>query len=87
MRGRQFYRGKGCDRCHGSGYKGRTALFEIMQMDDGLRDLVMNQASTAVLREESRRRGMRTLRESGLQAIYEGLTTIDEVIRETITDE
>ncbi len=87
VRGRQFYRGTGCDRCHGSGYKGRTAIFEIMQMDDGLRDMIMKQASTAVLREESRRRGMRTLRESGLLAIYEGQTTIDEVIRETITDE
>jgi type IV pilus assembly protein PilB len=56
-------------------------------MDDGMRDLVMNQASTAVLREESRKRGMTTLRESGLRVIYEGLTTIDEVVRETITDQ
>ena len=87
VRGRTFYRGRGCDLCHGSGYKGRTAIYEIMPMDDGLRDLVMKQASTAVLREESRRRGMRTLRESGLLAIYEGLTTIDEVVRETISEE
>lgn len=87
VRGRTFYRGRGCDLCHGSGYKGRTAIYEIMPMDDGLRDLVMKQASTAVLREESRRRGMRTLRESGLLAIYEGLTTIDEVVRETISED
>jgi type IV pilus assembly protein PilB len=85
--GREFFRGKGCDHCHASGYKGRTAIFEIMSMDDGMRDLVMNQASTAVLREESRKRGMTTLRESGLRVIYEGLTTIDEVVRETITDQ
>ncbi len=85
--GRKFFRGKGCDRCHGSGYKGRMALFEIMVMDDGLRDLVMKQASTAVLRDEARKRGMRSLRESGLMAIYDGATTIDEVVRETISEE
>ena len=87
VKGREFFRGAGCDACHGSGYKGRTALFEIMVMDDGLRDLVMKSASTAVLRDEARKRGMRTLRESGLAAIYNGTTTIDEVVRETITEE
>ncbi|MCA9311680.1 MAG: type II/IV secretion system protein, partial [Phycisphaerales bacterium] len=85
--GRSFWRGRGCDTCHGSGYKGRSALFEFLVMDDGLRDLVMNQASVAVIREEARRRGMRMLRESGLLSIYEGLTTIDEVVRETIAEE
>jgi type IV pilus assembly protein PilB len=85
--GKQFYRGRGTDDNHGSGYKGRLAIFEIMIMDDGLRDLVMNSASTAVLREEARKRGMRTLRESGLAAIYDGMTTIDEVVRETISEE
>ncbi len=87
VKGRKFFRGKGCDHCHGSGYRGRTAIFEIMVMDDALRDLVMKQASTAVLRVEARKRGMRVLRESGLRAIYEGLTTIDEVVRETILEE
>ena len=87
VRGRSFFRGRGCDVCHGSGYKGRLAIFEIMGIDDGMRDLIMKQASTAVLREESRRRGMRSLRESGLLAIYDGLTTIDEVVRETIQED
>ncbi len=85
--GRTFFRGKGCDNCHGSGYKGRTALFEIMQIDDGLRDLIMKQASLGVLRSEARRRGMRSLRESGLLAIFEGRTSIDEVVRETVLEE
>ena len=58
-----------------------------MVMDDGLRDLIMKEASTAVLREEARKRGMRSLRESGLLAIYDGLTTIDEVVRETALDD
>ena len=87
VEGRTFFRGRGCDVCKKTGYKGRMAIFEIMTMDDALRELVMSQASTAVLRNEARRRGMRTLRETGLLAIFEGQTTIDEVVRETITEE
>jgi type IV pilus assembly protein PilB len=87
VEGRTFYRGRGCNECKKTGYRGRMALFEIMTMDDTLREMVMTQASTAVLRNEARRRGMRTLRESGLLSIYEGQTTIDEVVRETITEE
>jgi type IV pilus assembly protein PilB len=87
VQGRTFYRGRGCGECNGTGYRGRMALFEIMGMDDALRELVMSQASTAAIRAEARRRGMRTLRESGLLSIYEGQTTIDEVVRETITEE
>jgi hypothetical protein len=63
------------------------ALFEIMEMDDDMRELVMKEASTAVLRDHARRRGMRSLRESGMLAIYDGLTTIDEVVRETLGEE
>jgi type IV pilus assembly protein PilB len=87
VEGRTFFRGRGCDQCNRSGYRGRMALFEIMRMDDTTRELIMQQASTAVLRAEARKRGMRTLRESGLLAIYEGQSTIDEVVRETIVEE
>ena len=87
VQGRTFYRGRGCGECNNTGYRGRIALFEIMGMDDALRELVMSHASTAVLRSEAKRRGMRTLRESGLLSIYEGQTTIDEVVRETITED
>ena len=87
VEGRTFFRGRGCENCNHSGYRGRRAIFEIMPMDDYLRELVMSQASTAALRVEARKRGMRTLRESGLVAIFEGQTTIDEVVRETIFDE
>jgi type IV pilus assembly protein PilB len=89
VEGKEFYRGrgKGCDFCRRSGYKGRKGLYEIMAMDDDLRELVMKQASTSVLRQEAKKRGMRTLREAGLNAIYNGETTIDEVVRETMTDE
>ncbi|MCH2138398.1 MAG: Flp pilus assembly complex ATPase component TadA [Phycisphaerales bacterium] len=87
VKGRTFHRGKGCGECNGSGYKGRLALFEILELDDTMRELIMNQASTAVLRAEARKRGMRTLRESGLLSIYDGRTTLDEVLRETIVEE
>jgi type IV pilus assembly protein PilB len=87
VRGKRFSRGRGCDNCNNSGYRGRMALFEIMGMDDEMRELVMQQANTTALRVHARRRGMRSLRETGLLAIYEGQTTIDEVVRETISEE
>ncbi|MFM1823437.1 MAG: type pilus assembly protein PilB, partial [Planctomycetota bacterium] len=79
--------GKRCQACRGSGYKGRKGLYEILAMDDDLRELIMKQASTNVLRQEARKRGMRTLRECGLLSIYDGSTTIDEVVRETLNEE
>ncbi|NNF44225.1 MAG: Flp pilus assembly complex ATPase component TadA [Phycisphaerales bacterium] len=87
VEGRTFFRGRGCESCNHSGYRGRRAIFEIMQLDDQLREMIMNEASTTVLRAEARKRGMRSLRESGLLAIFEGQSTIDEVVRETITEE
>jgi len=86
IKGSQFYR-PGENAGVGGGYKGRMALFEIMTLDDEIRELMMNEASTTVLRNASRKKGMRSLRESGLMALYEGLTTIDEIVGETIEDE
>jgi len=85
--GRAFHYGKGCDYCNGTGYRGRTGIFEIMVLDDPLRELIMGKASTAVLRREAIKRGMRTLRDAGLMAIYDGVTSLDEVVRETIIEE
>lgn len=79
--------GKGCERCNNTGYKGRMGIFELLIMNDKLREMVVAEASLDDLRAECRRRGMRTLRESGLLAIYSGLTSIEEVLRETIIDE
>lgn len=84
---KSFFYGKGCDQCNNTGYRGRQGLFEIMAMNDELRDLVMNHASTSVLREAAKRSGMHTLRENGLAAIYDGVTTIEEVVRETLAAE
>ncbi len=87
VKGKQFYYGKGCEFCHNTGYRGRTGIFEIMLLDDELKDLINQRISTQVLREEARKRGMKTLREAGLKAIYDGITTIEEVVRETIAEE
>ena len=87
VEGRTFYYGKGCEECNNTGYKGRMGIYEIMLLDDDMRDKIVQHASTQVLRVESKKRGMRTLRESGLMAIYDGVTTIEEVARETISEE
>jgi type IV pilus assembly protein PilB len=87
VEGRTFYYGKGCDNCNNTGYRGRQGLYEIMTLDDEIRDLIVQHASTQVLRLEAKKRGMRTLRQCGLMAIYDGVTTIEEVVRETITEE
>lgn len=87
VEGRTFTRGRGCERCNRTGYRGRMGIFEMMMLDDDLKELIMQHASTNVLRNEARKRGMRTLRQSGLTAIYEGKTTIEEVVRETVMEE
>ena len=86
VKGREFYRPSTTAQV-GGGYKGRMALFEIMSLDDEMRELIVKNASTAVLRDLSRKKGMRSLREVGMLAIYEGQTSIDEVVRETIAEE
>jgi type IV pilus assembly protein PilB len=85
--GKKFWYGKGCEQCNNTGYRGRQAIYEIMLLDDEMRDMIIKHASTQVLRMEARKRGMRPLRLSGLMAIYDGVTTIEEVVRETIMDE
>lgn len=87
IKGKKFYYGRGCSKCNGTGYKGRIGVFEIMVFNDEIRDLIMNQASTAVLRAAGQKGGMRLLRDNGLAAIYDGITTIDEVVKETIMEE
>ncbi|MGE4603231.1 MAG: GspE/PulE family protein, partial [Planctomycetota bacterium] len=83
VQARTFFYGKGCKECNGSGYKGRIALFEIMVMSDRLRDRIMDGSSTQELQIVAREDGMRTLRDAGLLHIYDGITTIEEVVKET----
>jgi len=77
-------RGAGCDRCAGAGYKGRVGLFEVMEMSEALRDAVVANAPSTELRKQARVEGMVTLRQSGLQKVREGVTTLEEVVRETM---
>ncbi len=84
--GKTFYRGKGCDMCNNTGYKGRVGMFELMIVNDELRDMIMANASTDELREKAREYGMVSLRDAGMILAYEGTTTMDEVIRETVHD-
>jgi type IV pilus assembly protein PilB len=85
--GKKFYYGKGCEQCNNTGYKGRAGIFEIMIFNDELRDLVMKRSSTSMLRAAARRNGMRLLRDNGLKLVYDGITTIEEVARETMAAE
>lgn len=82
-----FYRGKGCEVCNFTGYKGRTAIHEVMQNNDEIRQMVMTNKTTDELREAGRRNGMRTLREDGWQKVLRGHTTMVEVARITAGDE
>lgn len=83
----KFYYGKGCPRCNNSGYKGRIGIYEFLIMSDEIRDAIAAEASGDDLRDIARQQGMTTLREAGLKLIFDGLTTIDEIVRETIVED
>jgi len=85
--GKKFYRGRGCDLCNNIGYKGRMGIFEVLTMNEEMRDLVMADASTGELRMCSRRYGARSLRDSGLLAVYDGQTSLEEIANVTIVEE
>ncbi len=87
VKGKKFHYGRGCSKCNGTGYRGRIGIFEIMVFNDEIRDLIMNQASTNVLRAAGQKAGMRLLRDNGLTIIYDGITTIDEIAKETMTED
>ena len=80
----RLVRGRGCERCGRTGYRGRIGLFEVMEMTEGLRQLVIENAPVSALRRLAIEEGMVTLRQSGLRKVRDGLTTLDEVVRETI---
>ncbi|RLA99831.1 MAG: type II secretion system protein GspE, partial [Deltaproteobacteria bacterium] len=80
------YRGKGCPDCGNTGYKGRIALYEVMPVDDSIKELILMGASASEIKKEAIKCGMKTLRQSGLTKISEGVTTVSEVMRTTIAD-
>ncbi len=83
---KKFYRGRGCDHCNNVGYKGRVGLFELMIMNDQIREMIMANESTDLIRDVARQNGMVTLRDVGEAFIWDGTTTADEIIHETIVD-
>jgi type IV pilus assembly protein PilB len=80
----KLFHGRGCERCSQTGYKGRVALYEVMEVGDELREQILSGASAFELRQKAIQTGMITLRSSGLQKIRDGVTTIEEVVRETV---
>ncbi len=79
----KVYEKKGCDRCNGTGYKGRIALFEVFEIDEEIKEMIMQGRSTSELRQKAKEKGMLTLRMSGLEKVKQGITTLEEVLRET----
>jgi type IV pilus assembly protein PilB len=84
---KKFFYGKGCEKCNNTGYKGRMGIYELLVMNEELREMIVSEASLDSFREACRKFGMRTLRESGLMAIHSGQTSIEEVVRETMLDD
>ena len=87
VEGRQFYFGSGCDVCKKTGYKGRNAIYEIMHLTSRIRDLIVQKKSTELLRSAARESGCAGLRDAGLLKVFDGITTIEEVVRETLSIE
>jgi type IV pilus assembly protein PilB len=83
FKGMTFYKGAGCDTCGGTGYKGRAGLYEVMALSPELRRLILRGASTAELQEQAIKDGMLTLRMDGLVKMKKGVTTLEEVVKET----
>jgi type IV pilus assembly protein PilB len=81
--GKQFYTGSGCDKCGGSGYKGRKGIYELLDITDPIRELITQKAPSLVLKQKAIELGMATLREDGLRNIFDGETTVEEVLKYT----
>ena len=84
--GHQVYRAKGCPECQGTGYRGRIGLFEVMTITQEMREAIISGATTAQIESMARAAGMLPLRQSGLQKILDGVTSVDEVLAETEHD-
>jgi type IV pilus assembly protein PilB len=81
-----IYKPKGCEGCNNTGYKGRTALFEVMKITDDVRTMIISRAQSRDVKKKAIEQGMITLRRSGLIKIKNGITSVDEVLRETVRD-
>lgn len=82
---KKFYRGTGCVKCNNSGFKGRLGIFELLLLNEDIRSLIMDKAHTALIKDAAVKSGMKTLLEDGLEKVYSGLTTLEEVLKEAQT--
>jgi type IV pilus assembly protein PilB len=80
----QVFKGRGCDKCNNTGYKGRVGLVEVMIIDDDIRELILTGGTAIDIKKKAAEGGMISLRRSGLIKIKDGITTIEEVVRETV---
>jgi len=80
----KLFKGAGCSTCNNTGYKGRVGLFEVMEISEEMRELILCGASSTELKKKAAEEGMITLRQSGLRKIRQGVTTVEEVVRETV---
>ncbi|MEZ6142282.1 MAG: ATPase, T2SS/T4P/T4SS family [Zavarzinella sp.] len=87
LKGRKMYFGEGCDKCNNLGYRGRSGIYELLTITDELRDLIAKGASTDQLRQNARGRGIKGLRERGLDALFAGVTSLEEIVRETTLED
>jgi type IV pilus assembly protein PilB len=81
------YKGRGCPVCNNTGYKGRVGFYQVMPMLEPIRELILNGANTAEIKRESMRLGIKTMRQSGLTKVKEGVTSLEEVLRVTVSDD
>jgi type II secretory ATPase GspE/PulE/Tfp pilus assembly ATPase PilB-like protein len=84
LTGVRLLRGGGCDQCNGSGYRGRIGIFEALEIDDEIRQMILDQRDAAAIRAAAIRRGMKTMFDDGLAKVFQGETTLDEVVRVTV---
>ncbi len=82
----KVYKPNGCNNCHNTGYRGRVGLFEVMKVEDNIKDLILGRASSQAIKRKALENGTNTLRQSGLHKIKQGVTSIEEVLRETVKD-
>jgi type II secretory ATPase GspE/PulE/Tfp pilus assembly ATPase PilB-like protein len=86
LNGKNIFQGKGCNQCRNTGYHGRTGIFELIPMSRAIRGLIFDNANEDVIRQKALEEGMINLRESGIEKVLNGVTTISEVLRSTVED-
>jgi type II secretory ATPase GspE/PulE/Tfp pilus assembly ATPase PilB-like protein len=82
----KVYRGKGCKACSNTGFRGRCGIYELLVIDDNIRELVLKKSTAQTICDQARQTGMRTLREDGWDKVIKGITTVEEILRVTLSD-